>query len=64
MLFNLNVDPGEDTNLVGSDPQRTTAMLVRLNKYLAALPSPGPAAQPGALDDQTKEALKSLGYLN
>ena len=38
--------------------------MTQLKQYLAKLPKPGPAVPAGEPDDQTKESLKSLGYVN
>ncbi len=64
MLFNLKNDPEENVNIIGQDSKRAEGMMTRLEQYLAKLPKPGPAVPAGELDDQTKEALKSLGYVN
>jgi arylsulfatase A-like enzyme len=64
MLFNLKDDPGENVNIIVQDSKRTESMWTQLEQYLAKLPKPGPAVPAGELDDQTKEALKSLGYVN
>ena len=63
MLFNLKNDPGEKLNLLEKEPDRTDRMMAALNCYLAKLPAPGPASPAGALDEETKKALKSLGYI-
>ncbi len=63
LLFDLKNDPGEKTNLVAKQPQRAAKMLAEVNQYLAKLPAPGPAAPARELDEQTKEALRSLGYV-
>ena len=64
MLFNLKDDPEENVNIIGQDTKRTERMMTQLKQYLAKLPKPGPAVPAGEPDDQTKEALKSLGYVN
>ena len=64
MLFNLKDDPEEKINITGQDSKRTEGMMTRLKQYLAKLPKPGLAVPSGEPDDQTKEALKSLGYVN
>ena len=64
MLFNLKDDPEENVNIIGQDSKRTERMMTQLKQYLAKLPKPGPAVPAGEPDDQTKEALKSLGYVN
>jgi arylsulfatase A-like enzyme len=63
MLFNLKDDPEENVNIIGQDSKRTEGMMTQLEQYLAKLPKPGLAVPAGEPDDQTKEALKSLGYV-
>ena len=62
-LFDLGDDPAEKNNLIKRQPARAEKMLVRLKNYVAKLPSPGPAAPVQQLDEHTKKALKSLGYV-
>jgi len=64
MLFNLKDDPEENVNIIVQDSKRTERMWTQLEQYLAKLPKPGLAVPAGEPDDQTKEALKSLGYVN
>ncbi len=63
-LFNLAADPGETRNLVSLDPGRRDDMAARLLEYLEGLPEPGEASTGDEIDEQTKEALESLGYVN
>jgi arylsulfatase A-like enzyme len=63
MLFNLKNDPGEKANLASREPQRSESMSQRLNLYLDSLPKPGQASPEQEVDKQTKEVLKSLGYV-
>jgi arylsulfatase A-like enzyme len=62
-LFDLEVDPGEEVNLVARAPERAKKMDELLNRYLASLPRPGAAGPPAALDEETLRTLKSLGYV-
>ncbi len=64
MLFNLKDDPEEKVNIIDQDSKRTEGMMTHLKQYLAKLPKPGLAVPSEEPDDQTKEALKSLGYVN
>jgi len=64
MLFNLKDDPEEKVNIIDEDSKRTEGMMTQLKQYLAKLPKPGLAVPSGEPDGQTKEALKSLGYVN
>ena len=63
LLYNLKNDPRELKNLIAQKPSIAADMLQKLNKYLASLPQPGLAAPAQQLDEQTKKALKSLGYV-
>ena len=63
LLFDLAEDPGEERNLVAEDPQRARRLNARLHEYLDGLPGPAPATE-GELDRETREALKSLGYVD
>jgi len=62
-LHNLGNDPHEQVNLMDKHPQQAKAMQSELDNYLAALPKPGPAGPQEQLDEQTRRALQSLGYL-
>ena len=62
-LFNLADDPGEKKNLVDESPDRAESMSAGLNEYIAKLPPPGPPAPAQQLDENTRKALKSLGYV-
>ncbi len=63
LLFNLKDDPGENTNLIVRQPQQAAMMVKRLGSYLASLPKPGAAGPVQEIDQQTRDALKSLGYV-
>jgi arylsulfatase A-like enzyme len=62
-LFHLGGGRAEDVNLVEREAQRAEMMLAKMDTYLARLPKPGPAGPEQQLDEKTKEALKSLGYV-
>jgi len=63
LLFNLKNDPGEKVNLF-EQRQRADQMRSKLNRYMSNLPAPGPVAeQQQQLDEKTKKAIKSLGYV-
>jgi arylsulfatase A-like enzyme len=62
-LFDLESDPREEKNLAAADPTRTAEALGVLEKVMASLPSPGAPGPPAVLDDETLEALRSLGYV-
>ena len=62
-LVNLRDDPRENKNLVKENGGLVKSMMSDLNWYLERLPGPGPAPEAQDLDEDTKKALKSLGYL-
>lgn len=62
-LFNLKDDPHEQANLVYLKTPLVAQMSEKMNNYLDSLPKPMPADKAVELDPQTKEALKSLGYV-
>jgi arylsulfatase A-like enzyme len=64
LFFHLIDDPGESVNLAAEQPQQAEHLLSKLNQYLAKLPKPGPALPAQQLDESTKKALKSLGYVD
>ncbi len=63
-LFDLARDPGELTNLLPKQGKQAERLSSKMKQYLAKLPQPGPASTGKELDDSTKKALKSLGYVN
>ena len=63
-LFHLTDDPRERINLAQKEPQMVNRLMAKMNRYLDSLPEPGPAPQTQELDENTKNALKSLGYVN
>ncbi len=68
-LYDLARDPGELTNLIGSaaHAQVSSDMEARLDDWFGTLERGGISGQregdPEELDEETKEALRSLGYL-
>lgn len=65
MLFNLAGDPGEDRDRAALEPERVQAMAARLDEFLAALPRPAPSDSDEVreVDEETRRALRNLGYL-
>ena len=64
-LFDLEADPGEGTNLVSESPDQVGAMQAAseaLRRRAAIVASEAPAVET-ELDEETREALRSLGYL-
>jgi hypothetical protein len=62
-LFDLGTDPGEESDLAPKEPQHVRAMESTLERFLAGLPPPAPRGPPRAVDPETQEALRNLGYL-
>jgi hypothetical protein len=62
-LFDLEADPGEALNLAKSDSARVAEMEASLLRYLAELPTPLAADAEGEIDEDTRKALRGLGYL-
>ena len=63
MLYDMESDPSESVDLASSRPERLGTMIERLSGYLASLPPPPESGPPGEIDAETREALKSLGYI-
>ena len=62
-LFNLNSDPRELNNLFRKNGKTTSEMISRLTQYLASLPEPGAAPPEQTVEQETLDALKSMGYI-
>lgn len=62
-LFDLGNDPGENDNLVEKETKIAKQMLMNMEQYLAALPKPLPSPSEQQIDEETKKALQSLGYI-
>jgi arylsulfatase A-like enzyme len=62
-LFDLARDPAERRDLAGGDPVRAKAMQERLGSLLDAMPARRGVGEAAQLDDDTRRALESLGYV-
>ena len=62
-LFDLDRDPEESVNRMSEFPERGRSMAAALERYLEALPEPGPAGPPARIDAETERALQELGYI-
>lgn len=62
-LVNLRDDPGENVNLMKKQRQKAADMLAKMDRYIAALPKPESVSEQQALDEETRKALKGLGYV-
>jgi arylsulfatase A-like enzyme len=64
LLFDLARDPGETADVAAANPEVAERLRSTLDGWLASLPPPPPVTGAGALvDEQTRRALESLGYL-
>lgn len=63
-LFNLQDDPHEMVNLAIAEPQKAAGMQSELKRYLQQLPGPGHVLTSQEVDEEIKQALKSLGYVD
>ncbi|HLQ23289.1 MAG TPA: tetratricopeptide repeat protein [Gemmatimonadales bacterium] len=63
-LYDLRSDPAEAVNLLAREPARADALGRTLVAILAAAGrAPGPAPEPAALDEASRQRLAALGYL-
>jgi arylsulfatase A-like enzyme/Flp pilus assembly protein TadD len=60
-LYDLSVDPGEQTNLVAREPARAQSLQRALQSTLAAHAN---AATPAPMSDEARQRLASLGYVS
>jgi arylsulfatase A-like enzyme len=63
-LYDLAADPRETTNLITEHPDRVATLGRTMNEYLRALPRAQGTQPARAVDAQTRDALKSLGYIH
>lgn len=62
-LFDFASDPDETQPLGEAELARAQELASELQRFLDALPLPGPAAAPRPIDEETSRALEGLGYL-
>jgi arylsulfatase A-like enzyme len=62
-LFNLRNDSTEQFNLIEKKPQVAARMLSNMEQYLEGLPKPSHDFAEQEIDEDTKKALESLGYI-
>jgi arylsulfatase A-like enzyme len=62
-LYDLEADPEETNDLSAADPARVTEALGLLETVLASLPPSGAPGPPAILDEETRKALRGLGYV-
>jgi arylsulfatase A-like enzyme len=61
-LYDLANDPKEQRDLAGERPARVAEFETALQRHLATLPAPSAFEAEGAVDRETREALRALGY--
>lgn len=62
-LYDLARDPREDRNLIAEQAERAGSLERTLKGYLASLPRTQGDEPARPIDDATRDALRSLGYL-
>jgi choline-sulfatase len=62
-LYDLQGDPGETRDLASAEPSRVAAMLRATDALLARVTRTQAAAGPQAVDPETEERLRALGYV-
>ena len=62
-LFDFARDPAESQPLVEVEAARAQELSSELERFLGALPPPGPPAAARALDEETLRTLEGLGYV-
>lgn len=63
MLFDLQSDPGERTNIIGRYPFLYTGLALELRRHLAYAESLGLDSAAAELSDEETQMLRSLGYV-
>jgi arylsulfatase A-like enzyme len=64
LLFDVGRDPAETENLAARDPERAARMQAAVSQWIESLPAPTrERVKPVAVDEETRRALESLGYL-
>lgn len=61
-LYDLANDPKEERDLAGERPARLAELEAALQRRVATLPAPSAFEAAGAVDAETREALRALGY--
>jgi arylsulfatase A-like enzyme len=64
-LYDLERDPGEQTDLSAAQPRLAAALGEQARAWLqACLSQATPPQELGEMDEQTQEQLRALGYFN
>jgi arylsulfatase A-like enzyme len=62
-LFDLEADPDELHNLARAEPERVKEMELAISEFLDRQPRPAEQKDRELVDEETRRALQSLGYL-
>lgn len=62
-LFDLRTDPDELHNLARAEPERVRDMALAITEFLDLQPRPAAPGDRELVDEETRRALQSLGYL-
>jgi arylsulfatase A-like enzyme len=63
-LYHLAIDPSETRNVIAEEPARAAALERTLQGYLATLPRAQGDEPARVIDEATRDALRSLGYIH
>jgi arylsulfatase A-like enzyme len=63
LLFDLVADPGEGSSLAEEEHERVQSMQRALDGFRASLSTPAPRGAVREVDEETRRALRDLGYL-
>ena len=65
-LYNLAIDPGEQSDVSAENPQMALVMKLFARQYYEECTkhAAAPLERPGELDEETRQDLRSLGYLD
>lgn len=62
-LYDLAADPGEQTSLFDAREESARRLVTLAERLWSSLPAPGGTGPPAVLDEETANALRSLGYV-
>jgi arylsulfatase A-like enzyme len=63
-LYDLATDPHERSNVIAANAERAASLRQTMDAYLASLPRSQATEPAQTVDDATRDALKSLGYIH
>ena len=62
-LYDLDSDAEEAIDIAADEPERAEQMSKRLERFVEAMPTPDAGEPDEGVDEETRRALRSLGYL-